>query len=155
MSIVRVALDVPLPRLFDYLAPDATVDDIGCLVSVSFRRGVKTGVVVGWAASSEQPADKLKAVTAILRELPRLPADWLALCEFCARYYQAPLGEVMALALPPMLRRGKLPKRSRTAVRAKAAAKVGADGTAPSVPMILSAHLPPHATDTSCHPAKP
>jgi primosomal protein N' (replication factor Y) len=123
MSIVRVALDVPLPRLFDYLTSEATTEDIGCLVSVPFGRGVKIGIVVGWAVNSEQPADKLKPVAAILRELPRLPADWLALCEFCARYYQAPLGEVMALALPPMLRRGKLPRPAR----GKVPAKVGAD----------------------------
>ena len=123
MSIVRVALDVPVPRLFDYLTPEATTEDIGRLVSVPFGRGVKTGVIVGWAANSEQPADKLKPLAAILRELPRLPADWLALCEFCARYYQAPLGEVMALALPPMLRRGKLPRPAR----GKAVSKVGAD----------------------------
>jgi primosomal protein N' (replication factor Y) len=128
MSIVRVALDIPLPRLFDYLAPEATAADIGYLVSVPFGRGAKTGIIVAWAAESEQPADKLKPVAAILRELPRLPADWLALCEFCARYYQAPLGEVTALALPPMLRRGKLPRP----IRAKPSKKVGAGETADS-----------------------
>ena len=46
------------------------------------------------------------------RDIPVLPPSFLALCEFCARYYQAPLGEVMAFALPPMLRRGKLPRRT-------------------------------------------
>lgn len=124
MSIVRVALDLPLPRLFDYLAPDATADDIGYRASVPFGKSAKTGVIVGWLASSDQPVEKLKAVTVILRDMPRLPADWLAMCEFCARYYQAPLGEVMSLALPPMLRRGKLPRVTR--------AKKG-DGAAPAV----------------------
>jgi primosomal protein N' (replication factor Y) len=66
--------------------------------------------VVGIADTSEQPVEKLKAVDAILRDMPALPPTWIALCEFCARYYQAPLGEVMAFALPPMLRRGKLPR---------------------------------------------
>ena len=113
MSIVRIALDVPLPRLFDYLAPDAAADDIGYRISVPFGNSSKTGVIVGWTASSDQPVEKLKAATAILRDMPRLPADWLAMCEFCARYYQAPLGEVMSLALPPMLRRGKLPRVMR------------------------------------------
>jgi len=37
---------------------------------------------------SEQPDAKLKAVTGILRDMPALPAEWLELCEFCARYYQ-------------------------------------------------------------------
>ncbi len=110
MSIVRIALDLPLPRLFDYLAADANASDIGYRASVPFGKGSRTGVIVACVATSEQPIEKLKAVTAILRNMPRLPADWLALCEFCARYYQTPLGEVTAFALPPMLRRGKLPR---------------------------------------------
>jgi primosomal protein N' (replication factor Y) len=41
----------------------------------------------------------------IQRGVPPLPADWLELVAFVARYYHAPLGEVVALALPPGLRR--------------------------------------------------
>jgi primosomal protein N' (replication factor Y) len=114
MNIVRVALDVPLPRLFDYLAPDSDESDIGRRVNVPFGKGSKTGLILGVAAVSEQPVDKLKAVTAILRDMPAMPPDWLALCEFCARYYQAPPGEVATFALPPMLRKGKLPRRPKT-----------------------------------------
>lgn len=110
MSILRIALNLPLPRLFDYLAPEADVSDIGYLVSVPFGRSVRIGVIVDWMASSEQPLDKLKPITAVLRDIPPLPSDWLALCEFCARYYQAPLGEVMAFGLPTLLRRGKKPR---------------------------------------------
>ncbi|MDR2239699.1 MAG: primosomal protein N' [Zoogloeaceae bacterium] len=103
--IVRVALDVPLARGFDYLAPDARPDDIGRRVRVPFGRGEKIGVILDLPSASDLPLEKLKPVRAILRELPPLPADWLALAEFCSRYYQHPLGEVMALALPPALRR--------------------------------------------------
>ena len=113
MNIVRVALDVPLPRLFDYLAPDSNESDIGLRVTVPFGTASRTGVIVAVAAMSEQPEAKLKEVSAVLRDMPPLPAEWLALCEFCARYYQAPLGEVTSFALPPMLRRGKLPRRRK------------------------------------------
>jgi primosomal protein N' (replication factor Y) len=113
--IVRVALDVPVPRTFDYLAPDAIAADVGRRVCVPFARGEKIGVVVDIVATSELPPGKLKAVRAILRDAPPLPADWLALAEFCSRYYQHPLGEVVALALPPALRRRnalpRLPER--------------------------------------------
>ncbi len=108
--ILRVALDLPLPRLFDYTCVDALVDDVGYRVSVPFGRGEKVGVIVAVLDESDQPVDKLKAALTILRDMPRLPADWLAVTEFCARYYQHPLGEVMTLALPPMLRKGKLPR---------------------------------------------
>ncbi len=110
MNIVHVALPVPVPKLFDYLAPDSSESDIGRRVSVPFGKGSRIGVIVGLAAASEQPDDKLRAVTQILRDLPALPAEWLALCEFCASYYHTPLGEVTSFALPPMLRRGKLPR---------------------------------------------
>ena len=114
MPIVRLALDVPLPRLFDYRA-DAAADDVGRLAQVPFGRGEKLGVIVAVTDSSDQPADKLRTVTAIRRDLPRLPAEWLRLTEFSAAYYHHPIGEVMSLALPPLLRRGKLPKPRRPA----------------------------------------
>ena len=129
MNIVRVALDLPLPRLFDYLAPDAGEGDIGRRVTVPFGTGLRTGVVVGLAVASEHPDAKLKQVVAILRDMPALPAEWLALCEFCARYYQTPLGEVTSFALPPMLRRGKLPRISKPRIKAP----TGKSGAVPPV----------------------
>jgi primosomal protein N' (replication factor Y) len=113
MAILRVALDLPLPRLFDYLCPDATGEDVGRCVRVPFGPGVKTGVIVAVTDESEFAPEKLRQASEVMRELPPLPADWLALTGFCSRYYQHPLGEVMALALPPYLRRGKLPVRRK------------------------------------------
>jgi primosomal protein N' (replication factor Y) len=127
MTFVRVALNVPLPRLFDYRADDATAADIGLRVLVPFGSGdsgVKCGLIVDVVASSNQPEEKLKPVTAILRDTPALPPDWLALCEFCSRYYQYPLGQVIALALPPMLRKGKRPKERKAGQCAAAVAPV-------------------------------
>jgi primosomal protein N' (replication factor Y) len=115
MSIVRVALDVPLPRLFDYRADNASVADIGRCVIVPFGSGQKIGVIAEFATTSEQPGAKLKPVTEILDGIPQLPAEWLALCGFCARYYQHPLGAVVHFALPPLLRRGKMPRPVKSA----------------------------------------
>ncbi len=103
--IVRVALDVPLMRGFDYFASDANIDDVGRRVCVPFGRGEKIGVILEVLAASELPPEKLKPVRAILRDAPPFPPDWLALADFCSRYYQHPIGEVIALALPPALRR--------------------------------------------------
>ena len=131
MNIVRVALDLPLPRLFDYLAPDSNESDIGRRVTVPFGKGSRTGIIVEVATASEHPDAKLKAVTGILRDMPALPAEWLALCEFCARYYQTPLGEVTSFALPPMLRRGKLPRLKKAAVEIAASPASSARDTVP------------------------
>ncbi|MCZ2173968.1 MAG: primosomal protein N' [Burkholderiales bacterium] len=103
--VLRVALDVPLPHGFDYLAPGAQESDVGRRVCVPFGRGEKIGVILEMLAASELPPEKLKPVRDILRDMPPLPPDWLALADFCSGYYQHPVGEVMALALPPALRR--------------------------------------------------
>lgn len=105
VPIARVALDVPLSRGFDYLAPDAGADDVGRRVCVPFGHGEKIGIILEVLAASELPPEKLKPVRAILRDAPPFPTDWLALADFCSRYYQHPIGEVIALALPPALRR--------------------------------------------------
>ena len=113
MQIVRVALDVPLHRFFDYLAPAGdvlTAADIGLRVRVPFGRQAKIGVVVDLPEHSDFAPEQLKSVEAVLRDLPPLPADWFRLCEFCAAYYQAPLGEVMISTLPAGLRRVDPPK---------------------------------------------
>jgi primosomal protein N' (replication factor Y) len=114
-SVYRVALDLPLDRLFDYLAEDRSPEagnDVGRRVRVPFGRGERIGVVLGEAATSEVPEGQLKPVLEVLRDEPPLPADWLALCEFAAAYYQCPVGEVVAQALPPGLKqlRAKKPR---------------------------------------------
>jgi len=126
VTVLQIALDVPLPRLFDYRPADAGVPDpLGRIVRVPFGSGERVGVVAALASVSEQPEDKLKSAE-ILADLPRLPADWLELCGFCARYYHYPLGQVMAFALPPLLRKGRPPRVLKP--------KVGAGGTAPAIP---------------------
>ena len=104
-AIVRVALPVPLPRSFDYTADQVEDGDLGRCVRVPFGRGEKTGLIVDLPDSADLPIERLKPVIAIQREAPALPADWLALVDFTARYYQHPLGEVVAMALPPRLRK--------------------------------------------------
>jgi len=103
--IVRVALPVPLPQCFDYTAENVTAGDLGRCVRVPFGRSEKTGLIVDLPDAADLPVERLKPVIAIQREAPALPADWLALVDFAARYYQHPLGEVVAMALPPRLRK--------------------------------------------------
>ena len=103
--IAHVALPVPLPQLFDYLAPDLDDEDIGRLVRVPFGRGERIGLVLALDHSASVTTARLKPVHQCLRDQPALPADWLALVAFTADYYQAPIGEVVAMALPPRMRR--------------------------------------------------
>ena len=106
-SILRVALDVPLPKLFDYRADGATHEDIGRRVLVPFGKKRAVGVIVAISAKSEIAEHRLKQADAILRDLPPLPRQWLELAEFCSGYYHRPLGEIVMAALPPRLRAAK------------------------------------------------
>ncbi|TMG79414.1 MAG: primosomal protein N' [Betaproteobacteria bacterium] len=107
MIILRVALDVPLPKLFDYRSEDATRADIGYRALVPFGTNRRVGVIVDVAAKSEVTDSRLRPVEKILRDVPPLSREWLALAKFCSDYYHRPLGEVVMSALPPRLRTAK------------------------------------------------
>jgi primosomal protein N' (replication factor Y) len=111
MPVLRVALDLPLHRLFDYLAETASTADIGFRVRVPFGRGEKLGVIVDVIGESDWPLDQLKQAVEIFRDLPPLPADFFRLCEFASTYYQAAYGEVVLQALPVGLKRLDPPDR--------------------------------------------
>ncbi len=118
MAVLRVALDLPLHRLFDYRAENVSTAEIGLRVRVPFGRGEKIGVIVEVAETSDWPLDQLKTAGEILRDLPPLPRDFLNLCQFASNYYQAPLGEVILQALPVGIKRLDPPER-RTGRKAK------------------------------------
>ena len=123
MKVVRVALDVPIATLFDYLLPDSLEAPAGCRVVVPFGKRQRVGVVVEAAAQSTISGAKLKAVAAIRDDAPPLPADWLDLMRFLAAYYQRPLGETVIGALPPRLRMLKaLPREPERHFRRTASA---------------------------------
>ena len=113
--MVRVALDTPLRRLFDYLpARDATFDpQPGARVRVPFGRQRLIGVVHSWAESSDVPREKLKPLLEIIDAEPVIDAGVMELVEFAAQYYHHSLGEVMAAALPKLAREGA-PSRALT-----------------------------------------
>lgn len=104
MAIARVALDVPLPTLFDYHCEDARSADIGRRVLVPFGRRRAIGVIVELDDSSKVDASRLKSIISVSRDLPALPAEILQLLKFCADYYHHPLGETILNALPSRLR---------------------------------------------------
>ena len=107
MTVVRVALDVPVPQLFDYLCADASEGDVGARVLVDFGGRQMVGIIVEVAATSVLPRERLKSCVGILRDIPPLPGEWIALARFCSEYYQMPIGEALLTALPPRLRRAE------------------------------------------------
>ncbi len=134
-TALRIALPVPLPRLFDYLPPAGATpgpDWIGRRVRVPFGRG--DGEQVGIVVEVVEPGGELKRALACLDEAPLLAGELLDSLRWVAGYYHAPLGEVLATALPVALRAGQpLPGTGRqgwqrTPAGHEAAAAPGRDG---------------------------
>ncbi|HET9485284.1 MAG TPA: primosomal protein N' [Xanthomonadales bacterium] len=107
MDVLRVALPIPVPRLFDYCAPgEAPADEgwRGCRVRVPFGRGTRTGIVVDVGPPHGDPG-ALRPVLERLDAAPLAPPEWHRTVRWAAGYYAHPLGEAYAAALPAGLRR--------------------------------------------------
>ncbi|MBU6198648.1 MAG: primosomal protein N' [Xanthomonadaceae bacterium] len=130
--VLRVAVPVPLPQLFDYLPPpgtEITAIARGIRVRVPFGRGYRIGIVIAVAAP-EIPVSRLKTIAAVLDRQPLLTSELLSTLEWTARYYQHPLGEAIDTALPMGLRSARpLPPAGEAAL---ALAANGAQATARS-----------------------
>ena len=101
-------MPLPLPRVFDYLPAagmDAPGDPVGCRVRVPFGNRDLVGVVTGVAPATDEGAT-LRPIAARLDQQAVFHGELLQSLRWLARYLHAPLGEVLATALPASLRRG-------------------------------------------------
>lgn len=114
MKIVRVALDVPVPTLFDYRLDDASPADVGRRAVVPFGKKIAVGVIAEIANATSIPPQRLKHALRVLREAPGLEAPDLQLTRFASDYYHHPLGAVVMGTLPAQLRRPDPPSREKT-----------------------------------------
>ena len=104
MKIVRVALDLPLSKLFDYSLDNDISISPGQRVLVSFGRKEMVGVAIECVASSALLAERIKPVLRVLDDTPAMPDELLGLLHFCSDYYHYPLGATVLAALPSRLR---------------------------------------------------
>ncbi|HQN64847.1 MAG TPA: primosomal protein N' [Methylophilus sp.] len=104
-KILRIALDVPLDRLFDY-SDNGFSARIGNRVVVSFAGRNLIGVVIDIVTHSELKLEKLKTVAHVFDDVV-FDNDSFKLLKFCADYYHAPLGQVLLSSLPLRLRQTK------------------------------------------------
>jgi primosomal protein N' (replication factor Y) len=108
VSAYQVVLPLPLPHAFDYLPADgerAQDDAIGCRVRAPFGSRELVGIVVGVAPAQDNA--ELRPLLGQLDPEPLFHGELLQSLRWLARYTHAPLGEVLATALPAALRRGE------------------------------------------------
>ena len=122
--VLQVAVPSPLYRSFDYLpvgslsaetssriaAPaesgigPARDNQPGTRVLVPFGNRKVVGILTGVSNQSALSKDRLKSVLAVLDPEPIFTATLYKVLLWAASYYQHPIGEVMATALPARLR---------------------------------------------------
>ncbi|MBS0464522.1 MAG: DEAD/DEAH box helicase family protein, partial [Proteobacteria bacterium] len=108
VTVLHVALPLPLPRAFDYLPPPAARVDatwVGRRVRVPFGSRELVGLIESLGVPEDSPT-QLRHVLAVLDDEPLLHGELLGSLRWLARYYHAPLGEAIATALPASLRAG-------------------------------------------------
>ena len=103
-AILKVALDVPLNQLFDYLNNGSEVV-IGTRVLVSFANRQHIGVVWALAEHSDIPSSKLKAIHTAFVDEPPVHSNIVQLIQFSADYYHYPIGQAVLSVLPVALRK--------------------------------------------------
>ncbi|MFM7396556.1 MAG: primosomal protein N' [Gammaproteobacteria bacterium] len=106
LAICRVALDTPLRRTFDYRIDTDPAPEPGSRVAVPFGRRQLVGVAISLESESDVDESKLKAISKTLDPMPTFDPALLHLLRWAADYYHHPIGEVIAAALPKLLREG-------------------------------------------------
>jgi primosomal protein N' (replication factor Y) len=102
-SFAQIAIPVPLGQAFTYAVPEELRARVvpGARVLCDFGRRTVMGVVLSLASDAPTLAvDKIKPLRALVDSEPVLPRTLLEFLVELARYYLAPVGEVMRLALP-------------------------------------------------------
>src|SRR5688500_12312287 len=100
MTLIRVALPLPLDRLFTYrLTEDAPVPVRGARVVVGFGRRRLVGFAVDTTEEAPEGV-RLRRVERVVDAEPVLSETEWALAEWMARYYVAPLGLALRLFYP-------------------------------------------------------
>ncbi len=106
--LLKIAVNVPLSRVFDYSPPKTgALPAPGCRVLVPFGRREEVGLVLGHTSTSSLPVAKIRRCSAAIDESPILAEVDIRLIRFTSDYYHHPIGEVVAAALPALLRQGK------------------------------------------------
>ncbi|WP_374253752.1 primosomal protein N' [Acinetobacter brisouii] len=108
---IRVAIPVHLYDCFDYTlsAEQYQQAEMGARVAVPFGARHCIGIIVEKLAADEplDPRFELKAIHALLDQHSLLDANHLKLLHWAALYYHFPIGEVLPVAFPTLLRQGK------------------------------------------------
>ena len=110
-KILKIALDVPVNKFFDYISNDENIK-IGQYVKVPFGKRTLIGICCEIANESIVPADKLKSIVSIESEII-FDASMLKLLYFVSDYYQHPIGQTIMSVVPSRIKKNSLTSKKK------------------------------------------
>ena len=130
-EFAQVALDLPVDQLYTYAIPAHLAGQIAIGVRVEVPFGAANRTMIGYVVDfADTCAFKSKELKGLIDDAPLIAGDLLHLARWMARYYVAPLGQVLNAILPAAVKNQAGFKTVRLVVRG--------DTPEASVPRILS-----------------
>lgn len=110
---VRVALPIPLRKVFDYRVPFELREkvDLGKRVVVPFKTYEMIGFIVEYFKSEFK--EEIKEIKEIIDEEALIPEKILNLCRYISEDYFLPIGQLLRMALPPDFKKGKITRKRK------------------------------------------
>ncbi len=102
-KFLKVAIDVPLNKLFDYL-PNEESFSIGQYVTIPFGRRKMIGVICEISLNSDIHPSKLKSVINVDPEII-FDVQMFKLLTFVSKYYHYPIGQTIMSVVPGRLKK--------------------------------------------------
>lgn len=136
--IAKVIIDAPNLNELDYSVPAEMLVAPGDRVRVTLGSRKVTGIVTRLQAASDFAGHRLKSILQVMKDMPPLPAEWLALTQFAASYYIRGWGEAALSALPAFLRREQTVAQAKWLAKARAK-KLANEDIAPLPAPVLNA----------------
>lgn len=115
---ILVAVDAPLTENLTYLQNENFTVERGDVVYIPFGKGNRKvlGVVTKINVSAENLLYELKPIISLHEQWPRLSETHMQWLEWISEYYLHPLGQVLQLCFPPLLKTEKVRASKRSAV---------------------------------------
>ena len=110
-KILKIALDVPVNKFFDYISNDANIK-IGQYVKVPFGKRNLIGICCQISLESEVPADKLKFIISTETEII-FDKSMLKLLYFVSDYYHHPIGQTIMSVVPSRIKKNSLTSKKK------------------------------------------
>lgn len=105
-NLLQICIPNTKRDYYTYRANDI-IPPLGARVLVPFHAKPKVGIVIGLETTTHLEPRKIKNLIEIIDEKPLIDHTLRQLYHFVAHYYQAPLADVLRLALPKQFREGK------------------------------------------------